>query len=245
MFHAAAHKHVHLMELHPDEAFRNNIMGTLTLSELSVKYQVERFVLISTDKAVKPKSIMGMTKRVAEKIIIGYMQKSKRTRFAAVRFGNVLGSRGSIVPIFKKQIEQGGPVIVRHLEAERYFMTIPEAVQLVLEAAGVAKGGEIFILDMGEPVKIVDMARKMIKLSGYTPGKDMKIKFTALKPGEKLFEELVDDDETVNATEHEKILIAKSEQIDLKSILKQIGRIDRDLYKYNKREIKRIIKGLV
>ncbi len=245
MFHAAAHKHVYLMELHPDEAFKNNIIGTLILAELAVKYQVERFVLLSTDKAVKPKSIMGMTKLIAEKLIAGYMQKSKKTKFASVRFGNVLGSKGSLVPIYKKQIAQGGPVIVRHPEATRYFMTIPEAVQLVLEAGGIAKGGEIFILDMGKPVKIIDLARKMIKLSGYVPDKDIKIKYTALKPGEKLSEELINDHESVNSTEYDKILITRPEKINLNRLINKIKQIDNNLYKYNRNEIKKIIKNLI
>ena len=245
VFHAAAHKHVFLMELHPDEAFKNNIIGSLNLALLADKYNAERFVLISTDKAVNPVSVMGMTKRIAEKIIIGYMSKSRRTKFVAVRFGNVLGSRGSVVPIFKDQIEKGGPVTVTHREVKRYFMTIPEAVQLVLEAGGVARGGEIFILDMGEPIKIDDLARKMIKLSGYIPEKDIKIKYTGLKPGEKLFEELVIDNESVSTTEYEKILVAKPEKIDLKNILSQINKIDKNLYKYNKKEIKKLIKRLI
>ena len=173
------------------------------------------------------------------------MSKSRRTKFVAVRFGNVLGSRGSVVPIFKDQIEKGGPVTVTHREVKRYFMTIPEAVQLVLEAGGVARGGEIFILDMGEPIKIDDLARKMIKLSGYIPEKDIKIKYTGLKPGEKLFEELVIDNESVSTTEYEKILVAKPEKIDLKNILSQINKIDKNLYKYNKKEIKKLIKRLI
>ena len=233
------------MELYPDEAFGNNIIGTLTLAEASVKYQVKRFILLSTDKSVKPKSIMGMTKRIAEKIIAGYMQRSNKTIFAAVRFGNVLGSSGSVIPIFKSQIQKGGPVIVRHPKAERYFMTIPEAVQLVLEAGGIARGGEIFILDMGKPVRIIDLARKMIKLSGYVPYKDIKIKYTALKPGEKLSEELINDYESVNSTEYDKILITKPERIDLENLLNKIRKADKNLYKYDNKEIKKMIKDLI
>jgi len=245
VFHSAAHKHVYLMELYPDEAFANNVRGTLNLAELAVQNRVKRFVLISTDKAVRPTSVMGMTKRIAEKIIIGLMKKQKTTIFASVRFGNVLGSRGSVVPIFKDQIEAGGPITVTHPDVKRYFMTIPEAVQLVLEAGGYAKGGEIFILDMGEPIKIVDLAKKMIRLSGYTPFKDIKIKYIGLKPGEKLFEELVIDERSINRTQYDKILIARPENIDLKKLLEQIRKIDKGLYLQKGSDLKRKIKALV
>lgn len=245
VFHTAAHKHVYLMELYPDEAFKNNVLGTYNLAELAIKYNTGKFILISTDKAVNPTSVMGMTKRIAEKVVIGLMKKSIKTKFASVRFGNVLGSSGSVVPVFKKQIEQGGPVTVTHPEVKRYFMTIPEAVFLVLKTGGYAEGGEIFILDMGEPVKIVDLARKMIKLSGYTPVKDIKIKYIGLKPGEKLFEELVIDNEEVNRTQYEKILIAKPEKINLKNLTDQIKKIEKNLYNYKKKELKAVLKSLV
>jgi len=208
VFHAAAHKHVPLMELNAVEAIKNNVFGTLNVAELSDKYEVKKFILISTDKAVNPTNIMGATKRIAE-IIIQMMAIKSKTNFAAVRFGNVLGSRGSVVPLFKKQIEDGGPVTVTHPDIVRYFMTIPEAVQLVIQAGAMANGGEIFILDMGEPVKIVDLARDMIRLSGLEPDIDIKIEFTGLRPGEKLFEEMLLNEEGITATKYRKIHIAK------------------------------------
>jgi len=209
VFHAAAHKHVPLMELNPMEAIKNNVFGTLYVAEAAKKYKAERFILIPTDKAVNPKNVMGASKRVAE-IIIQMMAKSGDTRFAAVRFGNVLGSAGSVIPLFKKQIEAGGPVTVTHPEVTRYFMTIPEAVQLVIQAGAMAEGGEIFVLDMGEPVKILDLATEMIKLSGLEPGKDIKIEFIGLRPGEKLHEELFYDKEDVIRTQCEKIYLVKT-----------------------------------
>lgn len=245
VFHAAAHKHVYLMELYPDEAFRNNVMGTLNLAESAIRNKAKRFVFISTDKAVRPTSVMGITKRISEKIILGYMSQKKITKFVAVRFGNVLGSRGSVVPIFKKQIKQGGPLTVTHPEIKRYFMTIPESVQLVLEAGGYAKGGEIFILDMGEPIKIADLAKTMIKLAGFEVGKDIKIKYTGLKPGEKMFEELVIDDKEVNRTKYEKILIAQPESINLNKLLTEIKKIDKCINNKNIRKIKKQIKDLI
>jgi len=245
VFHAAAHKHVYLMELHPEQAFKNNVLGTLTLSQLALKYNVKKFIFISTDKAVNPTSVMGMTKRIAEKIVIGLMQKYNKTKFLGVRFGNVLGSRGSVVPIFKKQIEKGGPVTVTHPEVKRYFMTIPEAVQLVLQSASISTGGEIFILDMGKPIKIVDLAKKMIKLSGYMPNKDIKIIFTGLKTGEKMFEELNMEKEKLTKTKYEKILITKTEKIKFNSLLKKIKEIEKNLYKYSPEKLKKILKQLV
>ena len=208
VFHAAAHKHVPLMEDNPVEAIKNNVFGTLNMVECADKYNTSRFILISTDKAVNPTSVMGATKRIAE-MIIQAAAKSSKTKFAAVRFGNVLGSKGSVIPLFKKQIEQGGPVTVTHPEMTRYFMTIPEAVQLVIQAGAMAEGGEIFVLDMGEPVNIYELARNLIKLSGYKPDEDIKIVFTGLRPGEKMHEELFMKEEILTATKHDKIFIAK------------------------------------
>lgn len=211
VFHAAAYKHVPLMEENVSEAVRTNVAGSKLLADLSTAYGVEDFVMISTDKAVNPTNIMGASKRIAE-IYVQSLSVNSKTKFITTRFGNVLGSNGSVIPIFKKQIEEGKSITVTHPEITRYFMTIPEACQLVLEAGIIGKGGEIFIFDMGTPVKIADLAKKMIKLSGLELGKDIEIVYTGLRPGEKLFEELLNDNENTQPTHHQKILIAKVQQ---------------------------------
>lgn len=224
VYHAAAHKHVPLMEVSPGEAVKNNVFGTLKTVRAADKYGVERFVMISTDKAVNPTNVMGATKRICEMIIQTYNNRSK-TEFVAVRFGNVLGSNGSVIPLFKKQIENGGPVLVTHPDIIRYFMTIPEAVSLVLSAGAYAKGGEIFVLDMGKPVKILDLATNLIRLSGYTPNVDIKIEFTGLRPGEKLYEELLMDEEGLQDTENKLIHIGKPIQIDEDEFLEKLSKL--------------------
>ncbi len=221
VFHAAAHKHVPLMEQSPNEAIKNNVFGTLKMAQASIEYNVEKFVLISTDKAVNPTNIMGASKRICEMIIQLYSKKSK-TEFTAVRFGNVLGSNGSVIPLFKNQIAHGGPLTVTHPNIVRYFMTIPEAVSLVLQAGANAKGGEIFVLDMGEPVKIVDLAKNLIKLSGLELGKDIDIVYTGLRPGEKLYEELLMDEEGLQSTENSLIYIGKPIIINESEFLKKL-----------------------
>ena len=209
IYHAAAHKHVPLMEINTEEAFKNNVMGTKNVAELAKRHAVHKFVLISTDKAVNPCNVMGASKRIAEMIIQSLNDENHITQFVAVRFGNVLGSRGSVIPLFKKQIAEGGPVTVTHPDMTRYFMTIPEAARLVLQAGALAKGGEIFVLDMGKPVKIIDLAKNLIRLSGKTEN-DISIKFSGIRPGEKLFEELLKDDEIYPNQIYEQIYIGKS-----------------------------------
>ena len=225
VFHAAAHKHVPLMEIQPMAAVLNNIYGTRNVADVAGRHGVERFVMISTDKAVNPTSVMGATKRVAEKVIIS-MNDTYDTKYITVRFGNVLGSRGSVIPLFKKQIEAGGPVTVTDPEMTRYFMTIPEASQLVLQAGAMGKGGEVFLLDMGEPVKIIDLARNMIRLSGLEPDKDIHIKITGLRPGEKKYEELLTSEEGTNRTNHTKIFEAALDTVDRDWLIKKISTFD-------------------
>jgi FlaA1/EpsC-like NDP-sugar epimerase len=226
LFHAAAHKHVPLMEFNPMEAVKNNEFGTLNIAQSASIYGVKRFVMISTDKAVNPTNVMGATKRVAE-IIVQAMDNVSDTEFVAVRFGNVLGSNGSVIPLFKRQIENGGPVTVTHPDIIRYFMTIPEAVQLVLQAGALAEGGEIFLLDMGDPVRIDDLARKLIRLSGYEPDKDINVVYTGLRPGEKLFEELLLAEEETKSTRISKIFIAKPSDIAFEELLEKLNELSR------------------
>lgn len=244
VFHAAAHKHVPLMERNPEEALKNNILGTRNLAEAADKVKVKTFVAISTDKAVNPTSIMGATKRVAE-MIIQTMDKHSDTRFVAVRFGNVLGSRGSVIPTFKKQIAKGGPVTVTHPEMVRFFMTIPEAAQLVIQAGAMAQGGEIFILDMGKPVKILDLARDLIRLSGFEPDIDIPIKFTGMRPGEKLYEELLTAEEGTTATRHKRIFVAKPNGLDEDKIEALVQAIRERGSTLTRDEIEKLLRTLV
>ena len=225
VYHAAAHKHVPLMEKSPNEAIKNNCLGTLNLAELADKYKADNFVLISTDKAVRPTNIMGATKRICEMIVQVYARKSEHTRYAGVRFGNVLGSNGSVIPLFLKQIEEGGPVTVTHKEIRRFFMTIPEAVSLVLQASLYAKGGEIFVLDMGEPVKIYDLAENLIRMKGFRPHEDIEIEIVGLRPGEKLYEEVLMDEEGLDKTANNKIYVGKPMEIDDEAFLKQLDEL--------------------
>lgn len=225
IFHAAAHKHVPLMELNPEEAIKNNVIGTRNLVDAAHNSKAERFVMISTDKAVNPTSVMGASKRVAEKILKCYAKRSQ-TRFVAVRFGNVLGSRGSVIPMFKQQIEAGGPITITHPKMIRYFMTIPEASKLVVQAGAYGKGGEVFILDMGEPVRILDLAEDLIRLSGLEAGRDIEIKFTGIRPGEKLYEELLTASEGITATRNSKIFIARPEEVNEQELMAQVEKLE-------------------
>lgn len=244
VFHAAAYKHVPLMENNPTEAIFNNVFGTKTIADLSVEYGVDKFVMISTDKAVNPTNIMGASKRIAE-IYIQTLNKSKATRFITTRFGNVLGSNGSVIPRFKKQIEKGGPVTITHPEVTRFFMTIPEACQLVLEAGAMGEGGEIFIFDMGKSVKIIDLAKKMIKLSGLTLGRDIQINFTGLRPGEKLYEELLNNKENTTSTHHPQIMIAKVRDYDPVIVFSQINNLINILPNHNNFKLVGLMKEIV
>lgn len=244
VFHAAAHKHVPLMEDSPCEAIKNNVFGTQNVVNLSDKYNVKKFVLISTDKAVNPTNIMGATKRCCE-MIVQTKNKTSKTEFVAVRFGNVLGSNGSVVPLFKKQIEEGGPVTVTHEEVTRFFMTIPEAVSLVLQASAMAKGGEIFVLDMGEPVKIIDLARNLIKLSGFEPNVDIKIEVTGLRPGEKLYEEVLMDEEGLQKTSNNQIRIGRPIEIDEAEFKKELNILKRVADNDQDEKVDLIMKSIV
>lgn len=230
VFHAAAHKHVPMMEINPAEAVKNNVGGTMNVLQCCAQYQVKRFVLISTDKAVHPTNVMGATKRLAE-LMVQMMNGRGGCEMVAVRFGNVLGSNGSVIPLFKKQIAAGGPVTVTHKDMKRYFMTIPEAVSLVLSAGALAHGGELFVLDMGKPVYIYHLAETMIQLSGLEPGKDVEIKITGLRPGEKLFEELALDSESVDTTSHQKIFIVHTDQVDAAQLAHQVDDVMQEALK--------------
>ena len=221
IYHAAAHKHVPLMEYSPNEAVKNNCKGTLNMVKLADKYSVKRFLLISTDKAVRPTNVMGATKRICEMIVQTYSRRSK-TEFVAVRFGNVLGSNGSVIPLFLKQIESGGPVTLTHREITRFFMTVSEAVSLVLQAGLMAKGGEIFVLEMGQPVQIYDLAVNLIKMKGFVPDRDLKIEIVGLRPGEKLYEELLMAEEGLESTTNDLIFIGKPIDIDQEEFLHQL-----------------------
>lgn len=256
VYHAAAYKHVPMMENHPAESVRTNIFGTQLLARLAVKYHTEKFVMISTDKAVNPTNVMGASKRIAEIYVQTYFnhlkqqqatlgQPGNHTRFITTRFGNVLGSNGSVIPRFKAQIERGGPVTVTHPEITRYFMTIPEACQLVLEAGSMGQGGEIYVFDMGKSVKIVELAKKMIKLSGLVPNKDIAIEYSGLRPGEKLYEELLNDLENTLPTHHEKIMIAKVREYDFDQVEREVSELIEIAKGQNEREIVWKMKSLV
>jgi len=267
VFHAAAHKHVPLMEQNPEEAIKNNVFGTRNLAELSIEYGVERFVMISTDKAVNPTSVMGASKRVAEMIVQSLAQRIEMvrgdgaaeaghdlnsfplvgcsTRFASVRFGNVLGSRGSVIPTMQKQIERGGPVTVTHPEMVRFFMTIPEAVQLVIQAGAMASDGKVFVLDMGKPVKIMDLARNLIRLSGFTPDRDIRIELTGIRPGEKLFEEVLTAEEGTTTTSHAKIFMARASQINHGKLQRGLDRLEQAVQRSDGEMIKECLGDLI
>ncbi len=248
VFHAAAYKHVPMLEIHPEEAVMNNIAGTKNIINIAAASGVKRFVLVSTDKAVRPANVMGATKRITELMVQGcgkHCAGYSETRFITVRFGNVVGSVGSVIPLFKKQIQQGGPVTITHPDVTRYFMTIPEASQLILQAGAMGKGREIFILKMGKPVKIADMAKDLIKLSGLEPDKDIKIEYIGLRPGEKLYEELITKGEDIVPTEHGKIMVLKSASFDYKQLNADIDRLIETAQARNEKEIRKMLKKIV
>ncbi|MCX5803001.1 MAG: nucleoside-diphosphate sugar epimerase/dehydratase, partial [Proteobacteria bacterium] len=244
VFHAAAYKHVPMMEVHPAEAIKNNIMGTQNVAEVSAMYDVAKFVMISTDKAVKPSSVMGASKRIAELICQGMNQRQK-TKYIVVRFGNVLNSAGSVIPLFKEQIAKGGPLTVTHPDATRYFMSIPEAAQLVMQAGAMGKGGEIYVLDMGEPVRITDLAADMVRLMGLRMGEDIDIVYSGLRPGEKIHEELITDEEEVEPTSHEKIMMVKASSFDWIDLQKRIEEFVEKIDQYNPQEIREKLMSIV
>jgi FlaA1/EpsC-like NDP-sugar epimerase len=245
VYHAAAYKHVPLMEREPTGAVRNNVFGTLNVAKLAVENHVDKFVLISTDKAVNPANIMGTTKRVAEMIVQGLSGNESGTKFIAVRFGNVIGSNGSVIPIFRRQIIEGGPVTITHAEATRYFMSISEAVQLVMTAGAMGTGGEIFLLDMGEPIKIIDIAAKLINFSGLKPGKDVEIVFTGLRPGEKLHEELYWQGEGIVPTENKKITMLKPNGLYPDRLNTQLKKLEESSHLSNIQGIYTLLKQIV
>ena len=244
VFHAAAYKHVPITEANPFEAVKNNVLGTLNVAEISAQYGVEKFVLISTDKAVKPANVMGATKRIAELICQG-MNGGQKTKFIAVRFGNVLNSAGSVIPLFRKQILNGGPITVTHPEMTRYFMSIPEAAQLVMQAGAIGKGGEIFVLDMGEPVKIVDLAKDMIRLMGLKVGEDIDIAYTGLRPGEKIHEELVSHSEEIEKTPHEKIMLVKTSSVNWQSFREKIDELFSDMNALDLNKMRNMLASMI
>ncbi|MEK7526569.1 MAG: nucleoside-diphosphate sugar epimerase/dehydratase [Patescibacteria group bacterium] len=240
VFHAAAYKHVPLMEEHPDEAIKDNILGTKIVAESARKYETEKFVFVSTDKAANPRSVMGATKSIAEKIVKSL--NGQKTKYMCVRFGNVLDSNGSVIPIFRKQIENGGPVTITDKRMTRYFMTIPEAAQLILKAASMGEGGELFVLDMGEPVKIVDLAENLIRLSGFIPDKDIKIVYTGVRPGEKLRERLFNKDEKLETTKQEKIYITKSNGLHVQKLDLTVDKLLKFAKKGDNEQIVKLLK---
>ena len=246
VYHAAAYKHVPIIEENPHEAILVNILGSKNLATLASQYKVNRFVMVSTDKAVKPTNVMGASKRTAELFVQALQNaESNTTKFITTRFGNVLGSNGSVIPHFKKQIDSGGPLTITHPDITRYFMTIPEACDLVLQAGAMGKGGEIFVFDMGQPVKIIDLAHRMIKLSGLEPNTDIKIVFTGLRPGEKLYEELLSDDATTMPTHHEKIMISKDSDMQFEEIEMYCTKIVKAALRREKIEVVQILKHIV
>jgi len=244
VFHAAAYKHVPIMEAHPFEAVKNNILGTLNVAEMCAKHDVEKFVLISTDKAVKPANVMGATKRIAE-LICQAMNQTGKTRFIAVRFGNVLNSAGSVIPLFKRQIMKGGPVTVTHPDMTRFFMSIPEAAQLVMQAGAIGKGGEIFVLDMGEPVRIIDLATDMVRLMGFKVGEDIDIVYTGLRPGEKIHEELVSQEEEMESTPHEKIMLVRTTPVDRMDLRKRIDELLNNMNGFGPEDVRNALISMI